>query len=161
MRQPTILYLITGSFIFLFLGLLVTVGIPALAEPAPTALAVQYNELQLKGRAVYIREGCWYCHTQQVRKVEAQQGTVLVRGDIGPESVPGDYVYQSPVLWGTNRQGPDLSHVSSRPYATKEWHISHLQDPRRNWLAASLMPSYAHLSGQDMNALAEYLLTLK
>lgn len=75
--------------------------------------------------------------------------------------MPGDYVYQKPVLWGTNRQGPDLSHVSSRPYATKEWHISHLKDPRGNWLAASLMPSFDHLSDDDLDALAEYLLTLR
>ena len=161
MRQPTILYLITGSFVFLFLGLLVTVGIPALEEPPPTALAVQYSDIQLDGRAIYIREGCWYCHTQQVREVEAEEGTVVARGDIGPESVPGDYVYQKPVLWGTNRQGPDLSHLSSRPYATKEWHIRHLRDPRGSWLAASLMPSYAHLSDGDLDSLAEYLLTLK
>ena len=151
MRQPTILYLITGSFVFLCLGLLVTVGIPALSEPAPTALAVQYNDVQLKGRAVNIREGCWYCHTQQVRAVEAGRGTVQVQGDIGPESVPGDYVYQSPALWGTNRQGPDLSHVSSRPYATKEWHIRHLQDPRRNWLAASLMTRHEMALGAGEN----------
>ena len=161
MRQPTILYLITGSLVFLVLGLLVTVGIPALEDPAATALAVQYNDIQLEGRNIYIREGCWYCHTQQVREVEADQGAVLTRGDIGPESVPGDYVYQKPVLWGTNRQGPDLSHVSSRPYATKEWHILHLRDPRGNWLAASLMPSFDHLSDEDLDALAEYLLTLR
>ena len=161
MRQPTILYLITGSFVFLVLGLLVTVGIPALKEPSPTALAVQYSDIQLEGWGVYIREGCWYCHTQQVREVEAEEGTVVARGDIGQESVPGDYVYQKPVLWGTNRQGPDLSHTSSRPYATKEWHIHHLKDPRGSWLAASLMPSYAHLSDHDLDALAEYLLTLK
>ncbi len=161
MRQPTILVLISGSFIFLLLGLLVTVGIPALDKPAPTAIAAQYNEVQLEGRAVYIREGCMYCHTQQVRAVEVDRGTVIARGDIGAESVPGDYVYQKPVLWGTNRQGPDLSHVSSHSYATKEWHVNHLKDPRGNWLAASLMPSFAHLSDRDLDALAEYLLTLR
>ncbi len=162
MRQPTILYLIAGSFAFLFLGLLVTVWLPGeLENPQPTEIAVRYDDVQLRGRAIYIREGCTYCHTQQVREVEAEQGTILVRGDIGPESVPGDYVYQKPVLWGTNRQGPDLSHVSSRPYATKDWHILHLKDPRGNWLADSLMPSFAHLSDEDLNALAEYLLTLR
>ncbi len=161
MRQPTILYLITGSFIFLVLGLLVTVWLPGQLERPATVTLRGYDDAVLRGRAVYIREGCMYCHTQQVRAVEAGVGTVLVRGDIGPESVPGDYVYQSPALWGTNRQGPDLSHVSSRPYATKEWHIRHLQDPRRNWLAASIMPSYAHLSEQDLDALADYLLTLR
>ena len=161
MRQPTILYLIAGSLLFLFAGLIVTVGIPALEEPAPTETALRYNSFQLEGRAIYIREGCGYCHTQQVREVEAEQGTVTVRGDIGRESVPGDYVYQKPVLWGTNRQGPDLSHVSSRPYADKEWHIRHLKDPRGSWLAASVMPSFAHLSDPDLDALAEYLLTLR
>ena len=48
------------------------------------------------------------------------------RGDIGPESQPGDYAYQKPVLWGTNRQGPDPSHVASRPYITREWQVLRL-----------------------------------
>ncbi|HJO83596.1 MAG: cbb3-type cytochrome c oxidase subunit II [SAR202 cluster bacterium] len=161
MKQPSILYLIVGSFAFLIAGFVVTVWLPGfLKDPQPTEFAVRYNDVQLEGRDIYIREGCWYCHTQQVRSIEVEVGTVRLRGDIGPESVPGDYVYQKPVLWGTNRQGPDLSHVASRPYATKEWHIIHLEDPN-NVVPGSVMPSFEHLNDRDMDALSEYLMALK
>ena len=160
MRQPTIAYLIVGSLLVLAAGLLVTVGIPAIQAPEASENAVDYNEIQLKGRAIYIQEGCWYCHTQQVRSVEVNRGTVYQTGDIGPESVAGDYVYQKPVLWGTNRQGPDLSFVSRRPHANATWHLVHLKDPRAV-VKGSLMPSFAHLSGEDLNALVEYLLALR
>lgn len=143
------------------MGLLVTVGFPALEAQPASDLAVRYSPIQLRGRALYLREGCMYCHTQQVRAIEAGIGTVVEKGDIGTESVPGDYALQKPVMWGTNRQGPDLSHVASRPYgASKEWQIAHLRVPA-NLRPGSLMPSYAHLSQEDLDALAEYLLTLK
>jgi cbb3-type cytochrome c oxidase subunit II len=160
MRRPTILYLIGGSLLFLLLGLAVTVAIPAIQEPPPSALAVRYDDVQAQGRRIYIREGCGYCHTQQVRSMEAGVGKVRERGDIGPESVPGDYAYQKPVLWGTNRQGPDLAHVSSRPYVTRAWHVLHLKEPRR-LAPGSIMPSFAHLNEKELDALAEYLMTLK
>ncbi|MBI2856235.1 MAG: cbb3-type cytochrome c oxidase subunit II, partial [Chloroflexi bacterium] len=97
----------------------------------------------------------------QVREVEAGVGTIVLRGDIGPESQPGDYAYQKPVLWGTNRQGPDLTFVARRLHAsTKEWQIEHLKDPR-GLVPGSLMPSFDHLPDEDMNALAEYLLALR
>ena len=160
MRQPTIAYLIVGSLLVVAAGLMVTVGIPVIQAPEASENAVDYNEIQLKGRAIYIQEGCWYCHTQQVRSVEVNRGTVYQTGDIGPESVAGDYVYQKPVLWGTNRQGPDLSFVSRRPHANATWHLVHLKDPRAV-VKGSLMPSFAHLSDEDLNALVEYLLALR
>lgn len=160
MRQPTIAYLIVGSLLVLFAGLAVTVGIPAIQAPGASENAVDYNEIQLRGRDIYIREGCWHCHTQQVRSVEVGIGMVLQTGDIGPESVAGDYVYQKPVLWGTNRQGPDLSFVSRRPHANAAWHLAHLKDPRA-LVKGSLMPSFAYLSDEDLNALVEYLLALR
>ncbi|MBI4199870.1 MAG: cbb3-type cytochrome c oxidase subunit II [Chloroflexi bacterium] len=160
MRQRTPLRLIGGSLAFLALGLAVTVGIPALEGPPPSAQAVPYSQVQLQGRSIYIREGCWYCHTQQVRPIEVEPGTVRVRGDLGPASRPGDYAYQKPPLWGTNRQGPDLTYTSRRAYGTKEWHIRHLKEPRKTILG-SIMPSFAHLPEEELDALAEYLLTLR
>ena len=151
---------VVGSLLVLAMGLLVTVGIPAIQAPEASDLAVRYSDVQQKGRSIYIREGCWYCHTQQVRSIEAEKGTVYQLGDIGPESQPGDYAYQKPVLWGTNRQGPDLSFVSRRPYANEAWHIAHLEDPRAV-VKGSLMPSFAYLSSGDMEALVEYLFTLR
>lgn len=160
MRQPTIFYLFAGSVLVLITGLFVTVGIPVLQAPAATALATQYTGQELRGRAIYVREGCVGCHTQQVRAVEAAQGTVYQTGDLGPESQPGDYAYQKPLLWGTNRVGPDLTHVASRPYATREWQIAHLKDPRR-LTPGTLMPSFSYLSEAELDDLASYLLTLR
>ncbi|MBI2890636.1 MAG: cbb3-type cytochrome c oxidase subunit II [Nitrospirae bacterium] len=63
--------------------------------------------------------------------------------------------------WGTERQGPDLAHVADRTYgATKEWQLVHVKDPRLLSFG-SFMPSYAHLPGDHLEALAAYLLTLK
>lgn len=160
-NQQGLPYLITGSLVALILGIIVTILIPALGAPSPTALAHAYTDEELRGRAIYQREGCWYCHTQQVRAPEVGIGTVMLEGDIGPESLAGDYAFQQPVFWGTERQGPDLSHVASRPYgAVKEWHIAHLKDPRLI-NPGSVMPSFAHLPDDDLEALAAYLLTLK
>jgi cytochrome c oxidase cbb3-type subunit 2 len=159
--QQGLPYLITGSLVALILGIIVTILIPALGEPDPTELAHPYTEGELRGRLIYQREGCWYCHTQQVRSPEVGIGTIQVKGDIGPASLAGDYAFQKPVYGGTERQGPDLSHVASRPYGSvKEWHILHLKDPGLV-SPGTLMPSYAHLPEADIEALAAYLLTLK
>lgn len=160
-NQQGLPYLITGSLVALILGIIVTILIPALGAPGSTPLAHVYTEQELRGRMIYQREGCWYCHTQQVRAPEVNIGTVKVKGDIGPESLAGDYAYQQPVYWGTERQGPDLSHAASRPYgAVKEWQIAHLKDPR-SVSPGSLMPSFAYLPEDELEALAAYLLTLK
>ncbi|MFQ5612965.1 MAG: cbb3-type cytochrome c oxidase subunit II [Anaerolineae bacterium] len=160
-NQQGLPYLITGSLLALVAGILVTIVIPALGEPGPTSLARTYTEEELRGRQIYQREGCWYCHTQQVRAPEVGIGTIQTRGDIGPESLAGDYAFQQPVYWGTERQGPDLAHVASRPYgAVKEWHIAHLKDPSLV-SPGSLMPAFDHLPEAELEALAAYLLTLK
>ena len=161
MPQPSIRYLFLGSLLFLIAGLAVTVGLPALEAPGPSASARAYGPQELRGRATYIREGCSYCHTQQVRAIEVGVGTVRTRGDIGPESQPGDYAFQKPVLWGTNRQGPDLTHVASRPPGnSREWQVQHLREPQR-LSPGTLMPSYRHLPAEELEALVVYLMTLK
>jgi cytochrome c oxidase cbb3-type subunit 2 len=141
--QQNIVYLTGGSLISLLLGIMVTIIIPA-QDPAalgPSPLARPYTEQELLGREIYKREGCHYCHTQQVRAPEANRGMVRQRGDIGPESVPGDYYYQSPVFWGTNRQGPDLAHVASRAGIgdNPAWHQLHFNNPR-GIVPGSVMP---------------------
>ena len=159
MKQTGLVYLTSGSLIALLFGVIVTILIPALEAPGPTALAHKYTEQELRGRAIYQREGCWYCHTQQVRAFEANRSAIHQKGDIGPESLAGDYYYQSPLFWGTERQGPDLTHVASR-FGTREWHVLHLKNPRA-LIPGTLMPSFAYLSDQELDDLAAYLLTLK
>jgi len=155
-------YLTAGSLISLLLGIIVTIILPAQDPVGPSALARPYTELELRGREIYKREGCHYCHTQQVRAPEANRGMIRKRGDIGPESVPGDYYYQSPVFWGTNRQGPDLAHVASREGigSNADWHMAHFRSPR-GMAPGSVMPSYNYLSQAELEALTAYMLALK
>lgn len=159
MKQTSLVYLTSGSLIALLLGVIVTILLPALEAPPPTVLAHPYTEQELRGRAIYQHEGCWYCHTQQVRAFEANKGTVHQKGDIGPESLAGDYYYQRPLFWGTERQGPDLTHAASR-ISSREWHILHLKNPRA-LSPGTLMPSFAYLSDQELEDLTAYLLTLR
>lgn len=157
-----LVYLTGGSLLSLLLGIMVTIIIPAGDPIGPSPLARPYTEQELWGREIYKREGCHYCHTQQVRAPEAGKGRVRLAGDIGPESQPGDYYYQSPVFWGTGRQGPDLAHVASpeRLGDNRAWHLLHFKNPRAI-SPGSVMPSFDYLSEAELEALTAYLLTLK
>ena len=162
MKTNSLVYLVGGSLISLLLGIIVTIIIPAEDPVGPSPLARPYTEQELQGRAIYLREGCQYCHTQQVRAPEANNSMIHQPGDIGPESTPGDYYYQSPVFWGTERQGPDLAHIASRPPVgdNAAWHLVHFKYPRAV-SPGSVMPSFDYLSDAELEALTAYLLTLK
>jgi cbb3-type cytochrome oxidase subunit 1 len=102
------------------------------------------------GREVYVREGCWYCHTQQVRQVRTDLG-------LGPVSAPGDYAYDPVGLAGARRIGPDLTHQASRENTgSAAWVRAHLADPRADhpW---SVMPSFRFLSEDELTALSVYV----
>src|SRR5262245_8405065 len=73
----------------------------------PTGKLQPYTEQQLKGRAIYVREGCWYCHTQQTRTLLADTKRSGWRGVDAPVSTPDEFVYDNPHLFGTKRTGPD------------------------------------------------------
>ena len=111
----------------------------ATIEPTPGTRDYIYPEEV--GREVYIREGCIYCHSQQVRPEGF--GSDIERG-WGPRgSLPGDYVYQRPHLLGTMRTGPDLHDVASRQ-PSRDWHLAHLYNPR-SVSPGSVMPPYPWL----------------
>jgi cytochrome c oxidase cbb3-type subunit II len=99
-----------------------------------------YTSAQLRGRAVYIANGCVYCHSQQPR--DRNLGPDLARG-WGRASVPGDYVYDKPHLLGSMRTGPDLFNIGARQ-PSKDWHLGHLYQPRA-YVTGSIMPSYPYL----------------
>lgn len=99
-----------------------------------------YTSAELRGRAVYIANGCVYCHSQQPR--DRNFGPDLKRG-WGRASVPGDYVYDRPHLLGSMRTGPDLFNIGSRQ-PSKDWHLGHLYQPRA-YTPGSIMPSYRFL----------------
>jgi cytochrome c oxidase cbb3-type subunit 2 len=147
-----------GSLIFLVVGIAGTILLPYLIDDPGAAEARNLTPEEARGRAIYKREGCWYCHTQQVRETEANKGTVTLPGDIGPETFPIDYAGQKPTFWGTERQGPDLSHTGSRQSAV--WQREHLKNPQST-SPGSLMPAFGHLPAAEIDALVAYLMSLK
>jgi cytochrome c oxidase cbb3-type subunit 2 len=104
-------------------------------EPAPGVKP--YTALQLAGRDVYIREGCYNCHSQMIRPFRAE----TLR--YGHYSVAGESVYDHPFQWGSKRTGPDLARVGGK--YSDEWHRVHLNNPR-DVVPESNMPEYPWLS---------------
>ena len=101
-----------------------------------------YTPLQLAGRDVYLREGCYNCHSQMVRPFRAE----TLR--YGPYSVAGEFVYDHPFQWGSKRTGPDLHRVGGR--YSDEWHKVHLNNPR-DVVPESNMPAYPWLAGAALD----------
>lgn len=102
---------------------------------------IEYTAAQARGRIVYQREGCLYCHTQQVRTEGF--GVDQARGWGSRGSLPGDYVYDNPPLLGSMRTGQDLHDIGHR-VPSLDWHLTHLYQPRA-LVAGSIMPAYPYL----------------
>ena len=109
----------------------------------PVAGLKPYTPLQLTGRDIYIREGCYGCHSQMVRPFRAEVERY------GPYSVAGEFVYDYPFQWGSKRTGPDLHRVGGR--YSDDWHRLHLLNPR-DLVPESNMPSYPWLAKTAANA---------
>ncbi|HET8747203.1 MAG TPA: cytochrome-c oxidase, cbb3-type subunit II [Ramlibacter sp.] len=109
----------------------------------PVAGLKPYTPLQLTGRDVYVREGCYNCHSQMVRPFRAEVERY------GPFSVAGEFVYDRPFQWGSKRTGPDLHRVGGR--YSDEWHRIHLNNPR-DVVPESNMPGYPWLARTPANA---------
>jgi len=103
-------------------------------QPAPGIKP--YPALQLAGRDIYVREGCYGCHSQMIRPFRSETERY------GPYSVAGESVYDRPFQWGSKRTGPDLARVGGR--YSDEWHYIHLNNPR-NVVPESNMPGYPWL----------------
>jgi cytochrome c oxidase cbb3-type subunit 2 len=155
--------------------------LPGMAlSPIPPGPGVYpLSALEQQGRAVYVREGCAYCHTQQVRPLPMDR-------PFGRPSAPGDFAYQTPELLGAHRTGPDLINIGARQVSAT-WQYIHLFNPRivaprsvmpsypwlfkiqeggTNSVAVPLPPGFAHPAGTvvptpDATALVTYLLGLK
>ncbi|HSV70442.1 MAG TPA: cytochrome-c oxidase, cbb3-type subunit II [Methylibium sp.] len=104
-----------------------------------------YTALQLAGRDVYVREGCYNCHSQMVRPLLAE----TLR--YGPYSKAGEFVYDRPFQWGSKRTGPDLHRVGGR--YSDEWHRLHLNNPR-DLVPESNMPAYPWLAAATVDPAA-------
>jgi len=160
--------------IFAVLGSYFTMVVP-LIDPDlnnPGKDTTQYTELQLQGKKVYQREGCVYCHTQQVRnllfdaqrygmgEVETMKRFKVSAHILAPPTQAGEIAYDSPHLLGTRRTGPDLARVGGKYDNT--WHINHFKDPRYT-TPGSLMVRFSWFFDkngkptQDLVALVAYL----
>jgi cytochrome c oxidase cbb3-type subunit II len=102
-----------------------------------------YTALQFEGRDIYIREGCYNCHSQMIRPLRAETERY------GHYSLAGESVYDHPFQWGSKRTGPDLARVGGR--YSDEWHRVHLSNPR-DVVPESNMPTYAWLADRNVDA---------
>jgi cytochrome c oxidase cbb3-type subunit 2 len=103
----------------------------------PVAGLTHYSPLRLAGRDIYVREGCYNCHSQMIRPFRAETERY------GHYSVAGEFVYDRPFQWGSKRTGPDLARVGGR--YSDEWHRAHLNNPR-DVVPESNMPGYPWLA---------------
>ncbi len=132
-------FLIVFTLFVISIGLLIEV-VPlffqkSVTEPAPGV--EPYNALQVAGRDIYIREGCYNCHSQMIRPFRAETERY------GHYSIAGESVYDRPFQWGSKRIGPDLARVGER--YSDEWHRLHLTNPR-DVVPESNMPAFPHLA---------------
>ena len=135
------------SPMLLLVGTLVVVSIGGIVEIAPlfylenTIEDVEgmrpYSPLELTGRDIYIREGCYSCHSQMIRPMRDEVERY------GPYSLAAESQYDHPFQWGSKRTGPDLARVGGR--YSDAWHVDHLSDPQ-SVVPESIMPQYAFLS---------------
>lgn len=134
--------LLSGAMITLALATTVLVVIPyfQLSHLKPAAGLHPYTDVQLRGRAQYVKNGCVYCHSQQPR--DKSQAPDALRG-WGRASVAADYYYDSPHLLGTMRTGPDLFNIGARQPSV-DWNLGHLYQPRA-YTKGSIMPSYPYM----------------
>lgn len=138
-------FLVVFTFLVISIGLLIEV-VPlfftkSVTEPAPGVKP--YNALQVAGRDIYVREGCYNCHSQMIRPFRAETERY------GHYSVGGESVYDHPFQWGSKRTGPDLARVGGR--YSDEWHRIHLLNPR-DVVPESNMPSFPWLARNTVDA---------
>ncbi len=140
-----------ASLLLVFSFLVVTIG--GIVEIAPlfylqnTIEKVEgvrpYTPLELTGRDIYVREGCYVCHSQMIRPMRDEVERY------GHYSLAAESMYDHPFQWGSKRTGPDLARVGGR--YSNEWHLDHLVDPQ-SVVPESIMPKYGFLRNRALNA---------
>jgi cytochrome c oxidase cbb3-type subunit 2 len=160
MRHETI----EKNVILMLVLTLITVSIGGLVQIIPlftiestvekVAGVRPYSPLELMGRNIYLREGCYVCHSQQIRpfKDEVER--------YGHYSIAAESMFDKPFQWGSKRTGPDLARVGGR--YSNDWHVAHLASPR-SVVPESIMPAYPFLTEKkiEYSDIAEHLKTLK
>lgn len=136
----------------LLVGILIVVAIGGLVEIAPlfwlesTIEKVQgmrpYSPLELAGRDIYVREGCYLCHSQMIRSLRDEVERY------GHYSLAAESMYDHPFQWGSKRTGPDLARVGGK--YSDDWHVAHLINPR-SVVPESIMPGYPFLASAPLD----------
>jgi cytochrome c oxidase cbb3-type subunit 2 len=139
-------YKLERKAISLTLAIIFVASIGGLVEIAPLFTIQQtvedapdmrvYTPLELAGRNIYVREGCYACHSQMIRTLRDEVERY------GPYSLAVESKYDHPMLWGSKRTGPDLARVGGK--YSDDWHLAHMINPR-NLVPQSIMPDYARL----------------
>lgn len=134
-------------------GIIVVIAIGGIVEMAPlfylrsTIEKVEgvrpYTPLELAGRNIYVREGCYLCHSQMIRPLRDEVERY------GHYSLAAESMYDHPFQWGSKRTGPDLARIGAK--YSDQWHVAHLSDPR-SLVPTSVMPGYPFLADTDLHA---------
>ncbi len=152
------------SSLLLLIAILIVVSIGGIIEMVPlftikdtiedVAGIRPYAPLELAGRNIYIREGCYNCHSQQIRTFRDEMDRY------GHYSLAAESQYDHPFQWGSKRTGPDLARVGGK--YSHDWHVAHLIDPRA-MVPGSVMPGYAFLADRALrfDDVADHLRTLR
>ena len=138
--------------IILVIGILIVVAIGGLVEAVPLFYMKNtiekadgmrpYTPLELAGRNIYVREGCYLCHSQMIRPLRDEVERY------GHYSLAAESMYDRPFQWGSKRTGPDLARVGGK--YSDDWHRDHLRDPR-SVVPGSVMPNYAWLEKTELD----------
>ncbi|MBE0533302.1 MAG: cytochrome-c oxidase, cbb3-type subunit II [Rhodospirillales bacterium] len=152
------------NVVILAIAILITVSIGGLVQLVPlytmevTIEKVDgmrpYSPLELAGRNIYVREGCYLCHSQQIRPFRDEVERY------GHYSLAAESMYDHPFQWGSKRTGPDLARVGGK--YSNEWHVQHLMAPR-GLVPESVMPGYPFLAKKELQAadIAQHMETLR
>lgn len=157
-------YNLEKNSVALVIGIIVAASVGGLVEIAPLFTIDEtvetlddmrvYTPLELAGRNIYIREGCYACHSQMIR---------TLRDDVeryGPYSLAAESQYDHPMLWGSKRTGPDIARLGGK--YSDDWHVAHLINPR-DVVPTSIMPAYPWLATAPLKVddLGDHLTALR
>ncbi len=142
---------VIGSLMLLAAIVFMVVYMPwATRTQQPSEIFRPRSDVEAQGRALYIANGCVYCHSQSIRTIDWGLGAERI-------AQAGDYVMDQPILLGSARTGPDLSQEGGEH--PDDWHIAHFTNPRHT-RTLSIMPAFAYLGGQDLERLTAYVQSL-
>lgn len=138
----TLVVILIGGVVEMVPTFLIRTNVPTISSVRP------YTPLELHGRDIYVREGCYTCHSQMIRPFRSETARY------GEYSKAGEFVYDHPFQWGSKRTGPDLAREGAGNNRKSDaWHYNHFEDPQA-LSAGSLMPSYAFLLDREMDTAA-------